>query len=63
MAILKPCPFCGNTNPVIQKRRYVWQSKAIYTVQCNKCYARMVSLDSIYMAINAWNRRVDNDKE
>lgn len=63
MAILKPCPFCGNTNPILQRSRYVWQSKSIYAVQCNKCCARMVFFDSIHMAIDAWNRRVDNDKE
>lgn len=56
---LKPCPFCGNTNPIIQKR-YVTQSKAIYAVQCRKCYARMFFIDRKYKAVEAWNRRVDN---
>lgn len=56
---LKPCPFCGNTNPIIQ-RRYVAQSKSIYAVQCRKCYARMVFLDRKYKAIEAWNRRSDD---
>lgn len=57
---LKNCPFCGNTNPIIQ-RRYVAQGKAIYAVQCGKCYARMVFLDRKYKAIEAWNRRVENE--
>lgn len=56
---LKPCPFCGNTNPIIQ-RRYVAQSKSIYAVQCGKCYARMVFLDRKYKAIEAWNRRAED---
>ncbi len=57
---LKPCPFCGNTNPIIQ-RRYVAQSKSIYAVQCRKCYARMVFLDRKYKAIEAWNRRIEKE--
>lgn len=58
-AELRPCPFCGNFaykhmryHPHIQKTRYV--------VKCTKCNASMEYRD-IKSAINAWNRRADNE--
>ena len=59
MAKLKPCPFCGSkpyirSHPVAQKQKQ-------WAVQC-QCGARFFFVNRRYKAIEAWNRRVDNEK-
>ncbi len=53
---LKPCPFCGSDslyipeNPVFD-----------YYVRCNNCQSRSNSFENAERAIEAWNRRTNDD--
>lgn len=56
---LKPCPFCGSKNVVLENKN------GGYQVRCRFCGARgkytVVGLHGSRMeAINAWNRRSDD---
>lgn len=61
---LKPCPFCGG-EAIIHKRAYDNRGGLPhdFTVYCDKCHA---SVRHYYPtekeAIEAWNRRADNDR-
>ena len=73
MEQLKPCPFCGRTNKlIIHEVRHLIDGTGIkqYTVVCNasgdntgcgaNCgYGHFTKQE----AIEAWNRRADNEKE
>lgn len=59
MIKLKLCPFCGG-KPRIQSHP-IAQKKKQYAVQCQNCGARFWFFDKKYKAIEAWNRRVDDD--
>lgn len=74
---LKPCPFCGSTKLKIDSKRTFNYSKrhCSVTVRCMKCHARSpvvgISMDKNQynerelcesQAIEAWNRRVSEDK-
>lgn len=48
---IKPCPFCGGEAK--------FQSGVIC---CSECGVKMRYIQSRELAINAWNRRVDNGK-
>ncbi len=63
---LKNCPFCGGEAVQIIKR-IEGDNKILnilhgdYTlVQCKHCYASTRPFDDEKIAIEAWNRRVDN---
>lgn len=60
---LKPCPFCGGkaglklitTDAIAMMPKIHW-----HKVSCMKCGASVEATEST-KAIEAWNRRVDND--
>lgn len=60
---LKPCPFCGG-EAKIKHTRY-WNSDTSF-VECSNCFARSdeveksFSIASDVVAIERWNRRVNN---
>ena len=70
---LKPCPFCGNKNieVVVDSATY---SLGLYDTDCEVSFSIMCSVsscgcgsssgwhDSRESAINAWNRRADNEQ-
>lgn len=57
MAELKPCPFCGGENLNIRHGKYMWW------VEClnGDCGANGGTKVHKKKAIEAWNRRVDNE--
>lgn len=64
MVELKLCPFCGgrasinfDSEAIIDSQDRHWA----YNVVCDKCCATSGLAYSIEMAIEIWNRRVDND--
>ena len=64
MVELKLCPFCGgrasinfDSEAIIDSQGRHWA----YNVVCDKCCATSGLAYSIEMAIEIWNRRVNND--
>ena len=55
MTDLKPCPFCGEKIIGLHGVGY-----AIF-VQCPFCGATFPMFDTVEEAIEAWNRRADNE--
>ena len=53
---LKPCPFCEGKAEITS-----YHNAAIF-VQCTDCYATFPHFDSKEEAIEAWNRRADNEQ-
>ena len=57
---LKPCPFCGGKSEL-------WESKASngylygYAIRCVICKSRTKIYNEIEYAMDAWNRRADNE--
>ena len=63
---LKPCPFCGNREPVY-RYEIVREGNTFFTadyVVCTNCGCRTDSyIDSgVYIAAKAWNRRANDEK-
>lgn len=67
MEKLKPCPFCGNKNPSLDKQGwnvptddggYLWVD--MFRVVCVQCVASSFSYCTEDMAIEAWNRRTSD---
>lgn len=59
---LKPCPFCGS-NDIHYGFVLVWDltyTKRHY-VECGNCGANTDEFKNEECAIEAWNRRVDNE--
>ena len=64
---LKPCPFCGGEAEVVPHKVF---SKALeawkvdcYRVECKNCHASSYQFwGTEEQAVNAWNRRADNEK-
>ena len=61
MAELKPCPFCGEEAHLCKMKRRDFP-KTMYMVTCDRCFAKTNLLADKEVVINAWNRRVDNDR-
>lgn len=61
MAELKPCPFCPHGGVPLIERQYVGQNKAEYRVRCLKCGVRFSWCNRKKTAIEAWNRRAENE--
>lgn len=53
---LRNCPFCGSENIDITDHY-----QTVVFVQCDDCGATFPHFDSKQEAIEAWNRRADND--
>lgn len=68
-AELKPCPFCGGEAKIINyTNKEVSPHKNKTYVECSKCNSgtgvftqKGVSIEYIQEAIEAWNRRVDDE--
>ena len=63
MSDLKPCPFCGGTPRIVfnAKRKNTYGQEVEGTaIGCENCEATMF-YRSRRLAIEAWNRRVDDD--
>ena len=76
---LKPCPFCGGTSLKIESKHngtHYYTGTHSATVRCNKCHARggtasckvekgkyNADEETKQRAIEAWNRRVNDDPE
>lgn len=59
---LKPCPFCGGEARVIPQPNYT-DNRCKYFVTCTNCGIETPrTARTGEKAIEAWNRRVDNDK-
>ena len=70
MSELKPCPFCGGeaVPRYTEKNTNGWTSNIIYRskkgfVECKKCYARTKEHGKMCRAIEAWNRRANDEEE
>ena len=58
---LKRCPFCGG-EAFLQKHRVMGDERFTETwIQCLECFATTRNYLSAKRAIEAWNRRVEND--
>ena len=60
MSELKPCPFCGNSR-LGATYTAVFGCPERYQIICTECSGRMERSTS-RKAIEAWNRRVDNER-
>ena len=54
---LKPCPFCGSLEVVIDQDVC---GNMLWNAQCMACEAASCVCDSIDLAIAAWNRRAES---
>ena len=55
MSELKPCPFCGGKAKVIKTY------EGMRWVVCDDCLCETDLFNTDVKAINAWNRRADNE--
>lgn len=65
MAELKPCPFCGESEDCVhlQKIIYIREGHSRWEVMCENCGAEVSEFVTPERAIEAWNRRADNDTD
>lgn len=54
MTELKPCPFCGGEATIFDHDHAYWAT-------CLKCEAEIMMQGSYLEAIEAWNRRANDD--
>ena len=68
MAEVKPCPFCGRKPSKVREHKYPSISTVFYTVECknagSKCGVRPTTnlRRTREEAIEAWNRRAEDEK-
>ena len=55
---LKPCPFCGG-----EAYLYLYCEGVDHSVGCSKCYFHRDEFNSDNEAIEAWNKRIEPEKE
>lgn len=64
MQKLKPCPFCGEKDNLSIRKWSGWNN---HFVRCESCFAIVPDPSATDFtkkeAIEAWNRRVDDDTE
>lgn len=61
MPELKSCPFCGGNNVEVRCQTFVGIYRKDYAVFCYDCHFGLAWKDTEREAIEAWNRRADND--
>lgn len=60
---LKPCPFCGSEGKVFFNDEACYHGgKGTYYIVCAECASRGKNGNDEQQAIEAWNRRVGDDK-
>ena len=59
MQELKPCPFCGATEELIEYGNYTGTMRGRAYVCCLECFAEITG-STVREAIAAWNRRANN---
>ena len=60
---LKPCPFCGSEGKVFFNDEACYHGgNGTYYIACAECTSRGKSGNDKQQAIEAWNRRISNDK-
>ena len=59
MGELKKCPFCGCSATVLATQ--IYSENILYLVVCDVCGGRTRGFHGSKGAIEAWNRRVDNE--
>ena len=60
MSDLKPCPFCGDTYINIRRKKEGY-NVGCNTVNCIACHVRTRVYKTEQDAIEAWNRRVQDE--
>ena len=64
---VKPCPFCGDKYP-----RYITKNdfgcrgadyEILYALQCEICGCQTKFFNRLAFAIDAWNRRTEDEKK
>ena len=58
---LKPCPFCGGEAALQYGRFYGNEFYKDYFCFCDECEASTTYFPTVAEAIEAWNRRVNNE--
>lgn len=53
---LKPCPFCGGV------AEFVLEGAVVGRVRCKNCHISQFLLQPIEQAVEAWNRRAENEQ-
>ena len=62
MINLKKCPFCGSDAEIFSTRDYL--KKTFYRIHCKKfCCLQVNFYSSEIAAVEAWNRRVNDDTD
>lgn len=59
MTELKPCPFCGGSARVLELNGFYQHT---HFVSCDTCNAAGDTRETEEAAIEAWNRRVTDDR-
>ena len=69
MSELKPCPFCGGEAKIYATTTGPFPNHAKHYCYCEKCFASGQSFSdftndgsSVFDAIEAWNRRADDER-
>lgn len=58
---LKPCPFCGDEHPFVNKIKTNFFEDR-YAVMCENCQSMGKYCKTEDQAIEAWNRRTSDDE-
>ena len=57
---MKPCPFCGGKAIIHDFKPF--REKRLWYISCHDCEIEQINYLSEQEAIEAWNRRVSNDR-
>ena len=62
---IKSCPFCGDVLPrYVISRDYSWKGigyEEVYAMECASCGCRTRYFEKRSLALNAWNRRTNDE--
>lgn len=60
---LKPCPFCGGKMKIIDADKREQDVVQLYHPFCTECDCSLSYFDTLEAAVEACNRRVEDDRE